>query len=136
MCPVSAVLGSKIVVGRSVAIEQNWVLFRGPVACSSAGNDLTAAWRPRCNESTRYVHRPIASWYADAGFERLGGSRCGLPGIRLEKSNLRRRDQSEAGVNAAFQWGEGEAVGEHADDYHDDHDGDDLGDEGVVFAGF
>jgi hypothetical protein len=30
MCPVSAVLGSKIVVDRSVALEQNWVLFRGP----------------------------------------------------------------------------------------------------------
>jgi len=27
MCPVSAVLGSKIVVDQSVAIEQNWVHF-------------------------------------------------------------------------------------------------------------
>jgi hypothetical protein len=86
MCPVSAVLGAKIVVGRSVAIEQNWVLFRGQVACSSAAGDFTAARAVRRNESTRYVHRPIDSWYGSAGFGRLGGSRCASKGSALKKA--------------------------------------------------
>jgi hypothetical protein len=84
MCPVSAVLGSKIVVDQSVAIEQNWVLFRGQEACSSAGQNFNPAVRR--NESARYVHIPIDSWYGGAGFERLAGSRRASKGSALKKA--------------------------------------------------
>jgi len=40
----------------------------------------------RRNESARYVHIPIDSWYGGAGFERLAGSRCTSKGSALKKS--------------------------------------------------
>jgi hypothetical protein len=71
MCPVSAVLGSKIVVDQSVAIEQNWVHFPRTGGLLVSRAEFYPAVRR--NESARYVHIPIDSWYGGAGFERLAG---------------------------------------------------------------
>jgi hypothetical protein len=40
----------------------------------------------RRNESARYVHIPIDSWYGGAGFERLVGNRCASKGSALKKA--------------------------------------------------
>jgi len=37
-------------------------------------------------------------------------------------------------MDSSFERAKGEAVGEHSDQDHHDHDGDDLGDEGIVFS--
>jgi hypothetical protein len=38
------------------------------------------------DESPRYVHRPIDSWYGGAGFETLAVSRCASKGSVVKKA--------------------------------------------------